>query len=128
MKKKELPRLTPPEFEIMNAVWQAGELTITEIMNAINARRQKKLKRTTIQVQVTRLEEKGWLVHRDDEKGYLFKGTVQRQEAATAIVRDIGERVFGGSCFELVKSFFNGSAVSPEEIKKLRELLDKHEE
>jgi len=53
---------------------------------------------------------------------------VQRQEASAAIALDIGERVFGGSCVELVKAFFSRSAVSPEEIKQLRELIDKYED
>jgi predicted transcriptional regulator len=53
---------------------------------------------------------------------------VPRQDASAAIARDIGERVFGGSCVELVKAFLSKSAVSSEEIKKLRELIDKYEE
>lgn len=128
MKKTELPKLTPSEFEIMNAVWQAGELTVTGIMNAVNTTRQKKLIRSTIQVQVNRLEEKGWLAHREDGNKFLFRTTMPREEALTAIVRDLNERVFGGSCVELVKSLFNHSAISPEEIKKLRELINNRKE
>ena len=32
MDKGALPRLTPAEFGIMDAVWKAGELTVTEIL------------------------------------------------------------------------------------------------
>jgi BlaI family transcriptional regulator, penicillinase repressor len=128
MKKDLLPKLTPAEFEIMNAVWEAGELTVTEIMNQVNLTHRRKLKRSTIQVQVNRLEEKGWLAHREDGNKFVFKSTTPRQEASAAIARDIGERVFGGSCVELVKAFFSHSQVSPEEIKQLRELIDKYEE
>ncbi len=128
MKTNLLPKLTPSEFEIMNAVWKTGELTMTEILNRVNTTHRKKLKRSTIQVQVNRLESKGWLTHREDGNKFIFKTTVPRQEASAAIARDIGERVFGGSCVELVKAFFSRYAVSPEEIKKLRELIDKYEE
>jgi predicted transcriptional regulator len=51
-----------------------------------------------------------------------------RREASAAIALDIGDRIFGGSCVELVKAFFRKSAVSPGEIKQLRELIDKYEE
>lgn len=128
MKKVSLPKLTPAEFEIMNAVWGAGELTVTAILQQVNATHRKKLKRSTIQVQVSRLEEKGWLAHREEGNKFIFRATMPRQEASAAIARDIGERVFGGSCVELVKAFFSQSAVSPEEIKELRELIDKFEE
>lgn len=128
MKKGSLSRLTPAEVEIMNAVWEAGELTVTEVLCHVNATRRKKLIRSTIQVQVNRLEEKGWLAHREDGNRFIFRSTIPRKEASAAIARDIGERVFGGSCVELVKAFFSQSAASPEEIRKLRELIDKYEE
>jgi predicted transcriptional regulator len=43
----------------MNAVWNSGELTVTEIMNQVNKNNKRNLTRSTIQVQVGRLEEKG---------------------------------------------------------------------
>ena len=128
MKKSQLPKLTPAEFEIMDAVWNAGELTVTEILHQVNAANKRKLKRSTIQVQVARLEEKGWLTHRREGNKFIFRSTVARNEASAAIALDIGERVFGGSCVELVKAFFSRSEVTPEEIRQLRELIDKYEE
>ena len=128
MTTETLPRLTPPEFDIMDAVWNAGELTVTEILQKINELNNRNLKRATIQVQVGRLEEKGWLEHHEERNKFIFKATVPRSEASAFIACDIGQRVFGGSCVELVKAFFSKSDVSPEEIKQLRELIDKYEE
>jgi len=128
MKKGALSRLTPAEFEIMDAVWKAGELTVTEILSEINAAHNRNLSRSTIQVQVGRLKEKGWLTHRQEGNKFIFQSTTPRREASAAIALDIGDRIFGGSCVELVKAFFSKSAVSPYEIKQLRELIDKYEE
>ena len=127
--KNELPKLTPPEFEIMDAVWNEKELSVTEIMKAVNAKSEKKLTRSTIQVQVARLEEKGWLDHHENGNKFLLFATVPREEASMAIVQDVNERIFGGSCAELVKSLFNGQKeISPDEIKKIRSIIDKYEE
>ena len=127
--KNELPKLTPPEFEIMDAVWNEKELSVTEIMKAVNAKSEKKLTRSTIQVQVARLEEKGWLNHHENGNKFLLFATVPREEASIAIVQDVNERIFGGSCAELVKSLLNGrEKVSPDEIKKIRSIIDKYEE
>ena len=128
MKKGALSRLTPAEFEIMDAVWKAGELTVTEILSEINAAHNRNLSRSTIQVQVGRLKEKGWLTHRQEGNKFIFQSTTPRREASAAIALDIGDRIFGGSCVELIKAFFSKSAVSPDEIKQLRELIDKYEE
>lgn len=128
MKQIKLPRLTQAEFGIMDAVWLAGELTATEILNAVNANKSKKLKRATIQVQVSRLEEKGWLTHREDGNKFLFSAAVPRRDASAAIAIDVKERVFRGSCVELVKSLFANSCISSQELDKLRELIDQYEE
>jgi predicted transcriptional regulator len=128
MEKGALPRLTPAEFEIMDAVWKAKELTVTEILREVNAEHGRNLSRSTIQVQVGRLKEKGWLIHRQEGNKFIFQSTMPRREASAAIALDIRDRIFGGSCVELVKAFFRKSAVSPDEIKQLRELVDKYEE
>jgi len=128
VEKGSLPRLTPAEFEIMDAVWNAGELTVTEILRQVNAEHDRNLSRSTIQVQVGRLEEKGWLIHRQEGNKFIFQATTPRKEASATIALDIGDRVFGGSCVELVKAFFRKAAVSPDEIKQLRELIDRYEE
>jgi predicted transcriptional regulator len=128
MEKGALPRLTPAEFEIMDAVWKAKELTVTEILREVNAEHGRNLSRSTIQVQVGRLKEKGWLIHRQEGNKFIFQSTMPRREASAAIALDIRDRIFGGSCVELVKAFFRKSAVLPDEIKQLRELIDKYEE
>ena len=128
MSKPLLPKLTPPEFAIMNAVWQAGESTITEIQATINAAGEKQLKRATIQVQVLRLEEKGWLTHREVGNRFLFRAAVPREAASVEIVRDVRDRIFGGSCAELVRALFDRKEVSSEEIHKLRNLIDQYKE
>jgi len=127
MKKAELNKLTPPEFEIMDAVWCAGEITTIGIFNTINISKPKKLKRTTIQVQVARLERKGWLTHREDGNRFLFRSTVSREEVLSAIVMDVLERVFDGSCVEMVKPLLTNSNISSDEIKELREFIYQYE-
>ena len=128
MKKKTLPKLTPAEFEIMDAVWNAGELTVTEIMHKVNKMHNRNLTRSTIHVQVGRLKEKGWLINRQERNKYFYQSTTPRSEASAALAFDIGNRIFGGSCVELVKAFFDHSAVTKEEIRQLRELIDKYED
>ena len=126
---KKLPSLTPPEFAIMNAIWNSGGLPISGIMKAVNSNIPKKLTRSTIQVQVRRLEQKGWLTHLEEGKIFIFKATIPREKASTNIVKDINKRVFGGSFSNLIKCLFNDEEnISSDELDKIRSIIDKFED
>ena len=128
MIENKLPKLTPAEFEIMDVVWDAGEVTVTEIVRKVNKIHNRNLTRSTIHVQVGRLKEKGWLINRQEGNKFIFQSTTPRSEASAALAFDIGNRIFGGSCVELVKAFFDHSAITRDEIRQLQELIDKYEE
>jgi predicted transcriptional regulator len=127
MKKKKTARLSAAQFEIMDLVWNLGEASINQVMNAINQSRKKKLTRSTIQVQMARLEEKGWLSHRKDGRTFLYKALKKRNEAQAFIARDVADRVFNGSSAALVKCLFDMSKISNKELKELRKILDESE-
>jgi BlaI family transcriptional regulator, penicillinase repressor len=122
-----LPKLTDPEFEIMKIVWDCGRVTINEVLDAVNSLHNRDLKRTTIQVQMKRLEEKGWLTHHEDGRNFLYEATRDREDVAREITGDIKKRIFDGSYASLVKALFHGSKVSKDEIKRIRKILDEYE-
>lgn len=112
------------QIEIMSIVWEKGETTVNAVLQSVNQNRKKKLKRTTIQVQMNRLEEKGWLAHKLIGRTFHYRALRIRDEARADIAVDFTERVFNGSCAELVKCLFEGKKVSDEEIRRLKKFLD----
>ncbi len=124
MKKER--KLSDANLEVMKAIWQkGGEVTINDIFDAVNAGRRKKVIRATIQVQMRRLEAYGWLKHRVQEREFIYTALREEEEAKRGILDGIRDRVFGGSITELVKCLFENSAVSPEELRRIQEILDK---
>ena len=123
MQLKSLPKLTEAEFEIMKVIWANKEATINEIVGTVNTKRDEKLQRTTIQVQLSRLEEKGWLAHREEKRVFYYKATREREKTQADIVRDVKNRIFDGSCSELIKSLFDSKKISSAEIYELRNVL-----
>ena len=121
-----LPRLTPAEFEIMDAIWEGGEMAVTSVLKQINASQENPLSRSTIQVQIQRLAEKGWLQYRQQGKTFLYSPTVERAEASFNIVDDVKKRVFGDSCADLVRALLDHSPPSSREIAELRQLIDEY--
>ena len=126
MPSKELPKLTDPELEIMQIIWKLEEATVNQVLDAFNGGRKKDVRRTTIQVQMERLEEKGWLAHRDEGRSFVYRATRGREQTNVEIVRDMSDRVFQGSTTDLVRTLLGSSRISPDEIKRLRDLLDQH--
>ena len=59
---KQPPALSESQLEIMNVVWDQGEVTVTGVWQILAKRRA--VARNTVQTVMTRLEEKGWLKHR----------------------------------------------------------------
>jgi BlaI family transcriptional regulator, penicillinase repressor len=127
MKKERT--ISDANLEIMQAIWQkGGEVTINDVFEAVNAGRRQKVKRATIQVQMRRLEAYGWLKHRLQDREFIYTALRQEVESKRGILAGIRDRVFGGSTTELVKCLFENSAVSDEELRRIREILDRSRE
>ena len=124
----DLPRLTPAEFQIMDVIWNGSEMTVTEVMNQINGAEEKTFSRSTIQVQIQRLAEKGWLKFKSQGKTFLYSATVKRSEASARIAENIKKRVFGDSCAELVRTLLDHSLISSSDIEALKELINQYPE
>jgi predicted transcriptional regulator len=121
--KKRARKLSPANLEIMKVVWEKGQVTINDVMEAINTRRKNKIRRTTVQVQMNRLEDYGWLKHTEEGRTFVYSAVVEKQKTRSEILEDIKNRVFGGSRAELVKCLIEDADVTPEEIDELRALL-----
>ncbi len=127
MAKKKLRKLSPANLEIMKIIWDKGEVTVNDVFEAINAARKEKLRRTTIQVQMGRLEDYGWLIHRKQGRTYFYSPAAEEEKTRQDILNDIKHRVFGGSRAELVKCLLDDEKITPEEIQELRALLKRIE-
>jgi BlaI family transcriptional regulator, penicillinase repressor len=122
-----LPKLTDAEFEIMGIVWEEEETTINHVWEMINQNRTEPLSRTTIQVQMNRLEQKKWLKHRALGRTFLYSPTRRRDKTLEHLVGDIHQRFFQGSSSDLVRCLFKSVKVSKAEIQKLREIINNQE-
>ena len=127
MKKHQIQKLSPANLEIMKIVWDLSEVTINDVIEVINAKRDTDLKRPTIQVQMRRLERYGWLKHTQIGRTYYYSAVVQKHTTRKDILYDVKNRVFGGSRPEMVKCLLEDSDIGPDEIKALRNLLKEYD-
>jgi len=123
--KRELPPLSEGQLEIMNVVWDRGEVTVAGVWKALSARRS--VSRNTVSTVVSRLEEKGWLRHRVRNGTYLYSATHSREKVLPRIVHRLVDAAFRGSAEGLMLALLEGGRLSAEEVERIRRMLDKTE-
>lgn len=124
MSEKDRRELSAANFEVMKVVWEKGEVTINDVLAAVNSKRENKLKRASVQVQMNRLEKYGWLTHRVEGRVFYYRALQDQKNTLRDIVRDLKTRVFGGSARELVRCLFEDTKVSDDELERIANLLE----
>ena len=119
-------QLTPVQFEIMQAAWNAEQgATVAEIWGAIADQRE--VGRTTILNLVDRLEKRGWLSRRKVDGVFRYMPTVDRETAAAHVAGEFVDAFFSGSASDLVMSLLGSQRISRDEVEQLRSILEKRQ-
>lgn len=117
----KLPALSEAQWEIMNLIWDRQESSVADVWKVLQERRG--VSRNTVHTLIVRLEEKGWLTHREDESGFAYMPTVSRDDSQKSSVRRMIESVFEGSAEGLVLTLLDGGTLSKSEAERIRQLI-----
>ena len=120
--QSDLPELSPAQREIMEIVWERGEVTATEVRRILA--RTRKVARNTVRTLLERMEDKGWLKHCAEGRTFLYTAARPRHDTIGQKVREIVETVCGGSPETLVTALLDYRGLRPDELKRIRQLLD----
>ena len=121
-KRPTLPGLSQSQREIMEIVWNRGEVSAIEVRDILSKKRD--LAKNTVRTLLDRMEEKGWLKHREDGRTYLYSAAQPREASIGQKVLEVVEHVCGGSPEELVTALLDYRGLSPQELKRIRTMLD----
>ena len=121
-KRPTLPGLSQSQREIMEIVWDRGEVSAIEVRDILSKKRD--LAKNTVRTLLDRMEEKGWLKHREDGRTYLYSAAQPRETSIGQKVLEVVEHVCGGSPEELVTALLDYRGLSPQELKRIRTMLD----
>ncbi len=123
MSLKSLPRLSASEVPIMQAVWDAGPITVREVVDAVNAHRQPTVARNTILKQMQRLEEKGWIRRDSRKRPAAYVATASQEAAAKMMTKSLRDGLFAGSPLALVQCVIDASDLTPKQLADLKQLV-----
>jgi predicted transcriptional regulator len=120
MGERENETLTKLELQIMQVIWRRG----TSNVNAVQAGLEQPLAYTTVQTMLNILHRKGKLKRTLRGRAYEYSAKVTKARALNHAVRDLVDRMFGGSSEELVMSLIKSRQIDAAKIARLSKKLN----
>lgn len=116
-------KLSKLEFQIMDALWTQGDLSIREIQEAFPAKRRPAY--TTVQTTVYRLELKK-AVRRTGKVGnfHIFAALLSRDAAQRTLIDDL-LAVFGGRSQPLIAHLVESGKLTMADVKEAEAVVQK---
>ena len=122
-------QLTPLELEIMKVLWETGPATVQTVQERLpgSGASSTRLAYTTVQTMLNVLYRKGKVKRTRKDRAYEYEPVVSREKATTALLRDIINRLFGGSAERLVMSLVQSHRLSAAKLTELKKLIEQSE-
>ncbi len=124
MGEQEKEGLTKLELQIMQVIWRRGASNVGEVQEGLEQR----LAYTTVQTMLNILHRKGKLRRELNGRAYEYSATVTEAKALSHALRDVVDRMFGGSSEELVMSLIKSRQLDAKTIARLSRKLKEIEE
>jgi predicted transcriptional regulator len=115
-------KLSRRERQIMDIVYEKGECSVTDVLNAMPDPPSYSSIRALMRI----LEEKGHLKHRQAGLQYIFSPTQPQHSAGRSAIQQVIQTFFGGSAEKAVATLLSDGEVqlSDEELDRLSTLID----
>jgi predicted transcriptional regulator len=113
--------LTKLELKIMQVIWRCGSSTVT----AVQAELEPQLAYTTVQTMLNILERKGKLKRELQGRAFVYSARVTEDKALRQGLRDLIDRMFGGSSEDLVMSLLKSGEIDAKRLAELTNRFNK---
>jgi predicted transcriptional regulator len=113
--------LTEAELRLMDVVWQRGESTVQQVLEALP--RHTALAYNSVLTTIRILEKKGYLKHIKDGRAHVYMALIERDDATRSEISHLVSRFFKNSHEQLVLNILEDESIDAGELKRLRKLL-----
>ena len=115
---RDIPeRLTRREREIMNALFASGNRASAE---DIRVQLNTPPSYSAVRTMLRRLEEKGYVRHREDGPRYIYSASTSPAKAKRAALQHLVRTFFGGSLGQMMTSLLRRESWTVDELEALR--------
>lgn len=109
------------EREVLHLVWDHGPSTADWVQKSLS----RPLKESTIRTVLKRLEAKGHLKHKVDNRTFVYEAADTRGRAAARAVKRIVDRFCSGSVEEVLTGLVDARIVDSGELQRLADKIAK---
>lgn len=120
--------LTELQLAIMDVLWNRGEATVVEVHDELRATR--RVAQSTIATLLSRLRDKGIVAHRTEDRQYVYRAEVSREQVRSSVVSEFSElteRLFSGDVAGLVSQLLSTRDARAEDLARAREIIERKE-
>ena len=100
----------------MEIIWDCGEVSASEVRRLLS--RTRKVARNTVRTLLERMEEKGWITHREEGRTFLYAAAQPREASIGQKVQEVVETVCGGSAEALVTALLDYRGLNAGELMR----------
>ena len=119
---KSQAQLTPLELQIMNVLWDNGPCNVQVVQQKLNSAT--KLAYTTVQTMLNVLHRKGRVRRTLRGRAYEYAPMLTKEKAASTAIRDMIDRLFGGSVDGLLMNLVKNRQLDPKKLQELSSLVE----
>jgi predicted transcriptional regulator len=111
---------TDREADVMQVLWDHGPSVVGDVQKRLSDQ----LAYTTVLTVLRTLEAKGYVRHEEEGRQHRYLAAVERQMAQKSALKHLLSKLFKDSSEVLFARLVSDQKLSPEEIKRMRKLLD----
>jgi len=106
-------------LRILKILWRSGPAGVADVQSGLGGR----LAYTTVATMLRKMEDRGLVRHREDNRRFLYEAAVQSEEVTRSAAADLVDRLFEGSLAEAVSHLLRSREVSQEELARLERMI-----
>ena len=113
--------LTEAELRIMRILWSRGESLVSDLVSAMPD--DNPLAYNSVLTTVRVLEQKGYVLHRQEGRAFLYSPCIAEHDASRNEVGHVMDRFFNNSRERLMLSLLGDGQITPEELQRLKSAI-----
>ena len=113
----------PTELEllILKVLWQLGAASVRQVRDTLAPIRD--LAYTSVMTMLTIMARKGYVSRKKNGRSYVYQAKYHEHKASSNMLRDVIDRLFGGSTTAVMQHLLETSELDDAELKQIRQLI-----
>jgi predicted transcriptional regulator len=123
---EQRPSVSKGELEVLKVLWERPAATVREVHAALQQQGRQQAYNTVLTL-LQRLEAKGYVTGDKGGPANVYRAAVSRDDLVSRRLRELADQLCDGTSSPLLHALVEGGQFTPEEIRKLRDMLDRLE-